>query len=115
MTDIQKKFEPLIKPISSRRERRLLERRFEAEHEAEAKQRLARPSAPAPAIPDAQLVYSPAGKVGVAVRGAQFVCPLPPGYANVELALIDGGRLIVVCPTMPPLLINPQTGSAVPL
>lgn len=115
MSDAQKRFEPLIKPINSRRDRRLLEKRFEDEHEAELRQQLARPSAAPPPVPDAQLVYGN-GHVGVAIRGASFVCPLPTGYAHgLELALIDGGRLIVTCPDMPPLLINPETGKVMPL
>jgi hypothetical protein len=113
--DVQKKFEPLIKPIISRRDRRLLEKRFEAEYVASEFREKAKPSAGAPALPDAQLVYSPAGKLGVAVKGARFVCELPAGYSNVELALIDGNRMIVTCPTAPPLLIDPHTGAVRPL
>jgi hypothetical protein len=67
--------------------------------------------------PNAQLVFSPDKGVGVAVRGARLVCPLPKGYdgRGLELALIDGDRLIVTHPTRPPLLIDPQLGTTRPL
>lgn len=70
-----------------------------------------------PKIPGAQLVYSPAGPIGVAVEGAKFVCPLPANYrgAGIELALIDRGRLVVRHPELPPLLIDPQRGTTRPL
>lgn len=83
-----------------------------AEREAESASRF-KPGPP----PDAQLVFNPDKGVGVAVRGARLVCPLPAGYSGpaLELALIDGGRLIVTHPDKPPLLIDPQHGTTSPL
>lgn len=71
----------------------------------------------APEIPEAQLVFSPGGGMGVAIRGSKFVCHLPKGYSGpgLELALIDRGRYIVTFPDKPPLLVNPQTGVTSPL
>jgi hypothetical protein len=68
----------------------------------------------APSIPDAQLVFNHSTQtVGVAVRGARMICPLPKGYegGGLELAMIPGNRLIAICPGKTPLLIDPQTGT----
>lgn len=61
--------------------------------------------------PEAKLVYSEAG-VGVAVRGARYVCRLPKGYGGpgCELAMVPQG-IIVVQPDKSPLLINPENGT----
>lgn len=92
---------------------RLLDMRFEEEDAlARAQAGAANLIQGAPPIPGAQLVYSPAGVIGVAVEGAKFVCPLPSNYRgpHLELALIDRGRLIVTHPELPPLLIDPVRG-----
>jgi hypothetical protein len=105
----------LVRPDASLADRRLIEMRFEeeeADEAAEARHRAA--TMGAPPIPEAQLVYSHASQtMGVAVRGARFVCPLPKGYEGpgLELAVIPGERLIVVHPNLPALLIQPETGT----
>jgi hypothetical protein len=71
----------------------------------------------APAIPEAQLVYSKEKDTwGVAVRDTQFVCQLPKQYAGpgLELAMTDNG-LIAIHPDWPPLVIDPSTGNVRPL
>lgn len=95
--------------------RRLLEARMEQEALDDAAEAASKPlTVGAPPIPDAQLVYSQAsGRMGVAVRGARRVCELPKGYAGpaLELAVIEGERLIVIHPNHPPLLIDPTSGT----
>jgi len=102
-----------------RHDARLLDMRLEEEHDLERRERAFKDgfTEGAPPIPNAQLVYSPAGAIGVAVAGARFVCPLPKQYVgpHVELALIDRDRLIVTHPNHPPLLIDPQRGTTQPL
>lgn len=104
----------LIRPEASAKDRRLFEMRQEEEdaaEQAEARQRAM--TLGAPPIPEAQLVYNHASAtMGVAVRGAKLICPLPKGYSGPELslAMIPGNRLIVVHPNHPALLIEPETG-----
>lgn len=105
----------LIRPEASAKDRRLFEMRQEEEHAAEEAEARARAmTLGAPAIPDAQLVYNhPTQTMGVAIRGAKFICALPKGYGGpgLELAMIPGNRLIAICPDKPALLIDPQTGT----
>ena len=96
---------------------RLLDKRFD-EEEAAANAELSykatfREGPP----PNAQLVFNPGYGIGVAVKGARFVCPLPKGYQGqgLALALIDKGRLIVTHPDLPPLVIDPHGGVTTPL
>jgi hypothetical protein len=96
----------------SRTERSLFERRLTEEADAQAAED--RATFNRPGVPDAQLVFFAASQtVGVAVRGAKFICPLPTGYGGpgCELALLEGNKLIVVQPDKSPLLIDPQTGT----
>lgn len=67
----------------------------------------------APTTPGAQLVYSPAGPIGVAVEGARFVCPLPKNYTGPHVALdrLSEHHYRVTCPGLPPLLIDGQNGT----
>lgn len=104
--------------MMDRNDVRLLDMRFEEEDAlARAQAGAANLIQGAPPIPGAQLVYSPAGPIGVAIEGARFVCALPPNYRgpHLELALIDRGRLIVTHPELPPLLVDPQQGTTRPL
>lgn len=102
-----------------RKDARLLDRRFEEEDAAARAEKAFGETYTegAPPVPGAQLVYSPNAGVGVAIEGAKFVCPLPKNYTgpHLELALIDGGRLIVTHPDLPPLLVDPQQGTTRPL
>jgi hypothetical protein len=116
----EKLFDPLemldqVRPDASARDRRLFEMRLAEEYEAERKEQQAKdPILGRPAMPDAQLVFNAStNTAGVAIRGAKFICTLPKGYGGpgCELALIDGGRMIVVQPDHAPLLIDPQTGT----
>lgn len=95
--------------------KRLFEKRVEEEFEAEqAEARMKAVTAGAPPLPQAELVYCGASNLmGVAVKGFPFVCQLPKGYSGpgMELAAIEGDRLIVTHPNHPPLLICPQTGT----
>jgi hypothetical protein len=102
------------------RDTRLLDKRFEDEHDAARAETAISPhfrEGPPP-IPDAQIVVNMAkGTTGVAVKGARYVCQLPKGYAGpaLELAAIEGNRFIVTHPNHVPLLIDPQTGATRPL
>nr|WP_198983054.1 hypothetical protein [Herbaspirillum sp. ASV7] len=106
----------LIRPDASMADRRLIEMRFE--EEAAAEQAEARQKAVimgAPPIPQAQLVYNHAeGKVGVAIKGAKFIVPLPREYngAGLALGLLPGERIVVTHPNHSPLLIDPSTGKS---
>ncbi|CAJ0778852.1 hypothetical protein LMG7141_00808 [Ralstonia condita] len=105
----------LIRPEVSARDRRLFDMRQEQESlEQLAEDRAKEMTAGPPPVPDAQLVFNQATQtMGVAVRGARRVCPLPKGYsgAGTELAILPGNRLIVISPDKSPLLIDPQTGT----
>jgi hypothetical protein len=94
---------------------RLLDKRFEEEDQSAERNREfgERYTMGAPDLPEAQLVYSPNGGIGVAIKGARFVCALPKGYnaRGMELAVIDGGRIVCTHPNHAPLVINPQDGS----
>jgi hypothetical protein len=93
---------------------RLFDRRQEEEDQSAALNREfgERYSMGAPELPEAQLVFSPNGGIGVAIKGARYVCRLPKGYSaqGLEIGLIDGGRYIVKHPNHPPLLLDPQSG-----
>jgi|SRR5580700_4867397 hypothetical protein len=105
----------LIRPDASPKLKKLFEMRLEEEaHDEAAEQKQVALQRGAPPIPEAQLVYNHAsGTMGVAVRGAKLICPLPKGYGGpgLELAVIEGERLIAIQPDKPPLLIDPQTGT----
>lgn len=98
---------------------RLLDKRFEEEERAARGERefAENFTEGPPPLPDAQLVFNQAkGTFGVAVRGARYVCELPRGYERgVELAVIDGQRLIATCPDKKPLLIDHERGVTRPL
>lgn len=104
-----------VRPEASAADRRLFEMRLADEYaDEQAESRARELNLGAPSIPDAQLVFNNATQtVGVAVRGARMICPLPKGYEGkgLELAMIPGGRLIAICPGQSPLLIDPQTGT----
>ncbi|HBO83109.1 MULTISPECIES: hypothetical protein [unclassified Cupriavidus] len=103
----------LIRPDADARDRRL----FEMRQEQEAAEQLAEDRAKDVKMgppPDAQLVYNhPTQTMGVAIRGARRVCPLPKGYGGpgTELAMLPGNRLIVISPDKSPLEIDPQLGT----
>ena len=99
--------------MMNRNESRLLDRRFDDEERAANAERLSRETFREGPPPDAQLVFNPNSGVGVAVKGAPFVCNLPKGYEGkgLELAVIDRGRLIVTHPDLPALLVDPQRGT----
>ena len=105
----------LIRPETSAKDRRLFEMRQEEEDEAERAEAAQRAmTLGAPPLPDAQLVYNHAtSTMGVAVRGAKLICPLPKGYGGpgLELAMLPGNRLVAMQPDKQPLLIDPQTGT----
>ena len=106
----------LIRPDASMADRRLIEMRFEEEEAAEqAEARQKAVIMGAPPIPQAQLVYNHAeGKVGVAIKGAKFIVPLPKGYDGtaLALALLPGERIVVTHPNQSPLLIDPSNGTS---
>jgi hypothetical protein len=105
----------LLNPQIDNKARKLIEQRFQQEQEDEDREYAQRTmTMGAPALPDAQLVYNhEKGTVGVAVRKAKFICDLPQGYTGkgLELAVIEGNRLIAIHPDHPPLLINPADGT----
>lgn len=104
----------LIRPDASMADRKLIEQRFqEEEHAQVAEDKQQSLIQGAPPIPEAQLIFSAnTNSFGVAVRGGKFVCPLPKGYgAGLELAVIDGERIIAIQPDKPTLLIEPKTGT----
>ena len=116
----EKLFDPLklldqVRKDADPKLKRLFEMRLAEEYEDEqAEQRAKDPTLGRPAVPDAQLVFNATtNTAGVAVRGAKRICPLPKGYGGpgCELALIDGGRLIVIQPDKSPLLIDPEHGT----
>ncbi len=56
------------------------------------------------------------GKLGVAVRGGKFVCPLPDGYDGHTRVNVDqAGWVLVTHPKLPPLLCDPTTGATNPI
>lgn len=56
------------------------------------------------------------GALGVAVPGGAFVCPLPPGYDGYTCVSVDDeGWVLVIHPTLPPLLADPTTGEVHPI
>ncbi len=56
------------------------------------------------------------GKLGVAVNGGKFVCPLPDGYDGRSRVNVDTqGWILVAHPKMPPLLADPSTGKVYPI
>lgn len=96
----------------SRADSRLFDLRLAEEADKQAVEDRARFDRPA--VPNAQLVFDPASQtVGVAIRGARRVCPLPKGYGgpHCELAMLPHDRLVVVEPDKPTLLIDPETGT----
>lgn len=97
---------------------RLLDKRFEDEAQsAERNDEFGkRFKMGAPDLPDAQIVLGPNGP-GVAIKGARFVCQLPPGYSGQGLALnvMPGGHIVVTHPSHSPLLIDAQRGTTRPL
>lgn len=115
----EKLFDPLklldqVRKDADPKLKRLFEMRIAEEYEDERKEQQAKdPVLGRPSVPDAQLVFSDAGGVGVAVRGAKRICPLPKGYGGpgCELAAIPGNRLIVIQPDKSPLLIDPEQGT----
>lgn len=104
-----------VRPEASAKDRRLFEMRLADEYADEQAEARARElNMGPPPIPDAQLVFNQATQtVGVAIRGARMICPLPKGYEGrgLELAVIPGNRLIAIHPDKPALLIDPQTGT----
>ncbi len=52
----------------------------------------------------------PTGRLGVAKRGARFVCALPAGYDHNVGIMPQDGRLIVTRPGMPTLIADCETG-----
>jgi hypothetical protein len=104
-----------VRPEASAADRRLFEMRLAEEYAAEQAETHAREvNLGAPPIPDAQLVFNHATQtIGVAIRGARMICPLPKGYGGpgLELAVIPGNRLVAVQSGKPPLLIDSQTGT----
>lgn len=105
----------LVRPDASRADRRLIEMRFEEEEADEAAEaRLKTVIMGAPPIPDAQLVFNQSSqKMGVAIRGAKFICTLPDGYSGpgLSLAMLPGNRICAIHPEHSPLLIDPETGT----
>ena len=96
----------------SRSDKRLFDLRLAEESDKQAVEDRARFDRPA--VPNAQLVFDVANQtVGVAIKGARRVCPLPKGYGgeHCELAILPGDRLVVVEPDKPTLLIDPETGT----
>ncbi len=95
--------------------KRLFTKRMEEEAEEQLKEDAqSKMIIGAPPLPQAQLVFNQATqRMGVAVRGAKYVCTLPKEYAGPELSLavIDGERIIALHPNHPPLLIQPETGT----
>ena len=56
------------------------------------------------------------GRLGVAVRGGRYVCPLPAGYDDdTRVNVDDMGYVLVAHPKLPPLLCDPTTGTVQPI
>jgi len=109
----------LVRPGAARADRRLFEERREREFNLQRiEDQALDPGLYRQAVPNARLVFSEAtGLVGVAVKGAARVCPLPRGYGGpgCELALLPGDRIVVIQPDQRPLEIDPRTGTTKPL
>lgn len=67
-----------------------------------------------PSSTEASIVRNPdRGTLGVAVRGARFVCPLPKGYTEHSQVADFFGVIVVVHPGLPPLLLDTERGRCV--
>lgn len=116
MIDPLDQMRALIKPERDRRDLALFEKRQEQEHAAQQRRDEfgERFTMGTPELPEAQVVFNAGnGTFGVAVRGAKFVCELPKGYERqgTELALIEGGRLVLTHPSRSALIIDPARGT----
>jgi hypothetical protein len=105
----------LVRKDAPLKDRLWIEQRFEEEEAAEqAEAKHLAVAMGAPPIPQAQLVYNHTNQtVGVAIKGAKMICPLPKGYdgKGLALAVLPGERICVTHPNHSPLLIDPISGT----
>ncbi len=55
------------------------------------------------------------GKLGAAMSGGRYVCPLPDGYDMRSSITYERGWVIVAHPDLPPLSCDTNTGRVSPL
>lgn len=52
------------------------------------------------------------GRLGVAVRGGRYVCPLPNGYDGLtQVHILDNGQIIAWHPNLETLVCDPTRGT----